>query len=121
MNTQAQVEALLHEGGIQLAEGNRREAHRIWRQAAALNPRDKRIWQALLEVVENNDDRRVCLQNIVRLDPTDAQAARRLTNLGGKLPPGVVLSTSPLERITPYLILGAAVLIILIIVFLFLR
>jgi hypothetical protein len=115
MDTRTQVEALLREGGAQLAEGNRREAHRIWRQAAALNPKDKRIWQALLEVVENNDDRRVCLQNIVNLDPSDAQAVRRLVNLGGTLPPGVQVARSPLQKVAPYLIIGGVVLIIVII------
>lgn len=119
METQKRVEDLLHEGGVQLAEGNRREAHRIWRQAAALNPKDKRIWQALVEVVDNNDDRLVCLQNIINLDPTDEQAMQRLISAGGTLPPGLEIPKSPLQKAMPYLIGVGVLLVILVIVLIF--
>ena len=83
------VQQLLREGTDRLAQGKRREAHRLLRQAAALDPKDVRIWRALLNAVENNEDRRGCLQNIVSLDPTDQEAIQRLLDLGGQLPEGV--------------------------------
>jgi hypothetical protein len=83
------VQRLLRDGLTQLAQGKRREAHRLLRQAAALEPTDIRIWRALLEAVDNNADRRACLENIVNLDPSDKKAVRRLLDLGGQLPAGI--------------------------------
>jgi hypothetical protein len=50
-------------------------------KAAELSPYDERVWLALLEVVSEEDDRRVCLENIVRINPANQKAARQLQAL----------------------------------------
>ena len=96
-----QAQQLLRQGRSELAQGNRREAHRLLRQAAALQPTDIHIWRALLEAVDNRADRQACLENIVNLDPDDQQAARRLLDLGGHLPAGI---STPRPSLTSILV-----------------
>lgn len=73
-----QVEQLLTEGQTALAGGDAPQAHTLWRKAAALDPYDERIWLRLFSVVEGANDRRACLENIVALNPLNAEARRLL-------------------------------------------
>ena len=69
---------LLRQGGLALKDGNRQLAHDLWREAAMIDPYNEQIWLALLEVLDSVDDRRVCLQNIVAINPKNTQARRML-------------------------------------------
>ncbi len=75
----AGVETLLNKGERAFQRGDHRRAHNAWRAAAALAPYDERVWIALLRVLETNADRKVCLQNIVALNPLNAEAQRLLS------------------------------------------
>jgi hypothetical protein len=68
----------MHEGRLALKKGNRELAHDLWRDAAMLNPYNEQVWLVLLEVLDSLDDRRVCLQNIVEINPLNVQARRML-------------------------------------------
>lgn len=72
---------LLRAGRVAYAQGERRRAHDLWRQAAALRPHDEQIWLSLLSVVSDSQDRRVCLQNILTINPNNKQAARQLRTM----------------------------------------
>lgn len=72
------VTELLRAGRVALAEGDKAKAHTLWKQAAALRPQDEAIWLALLEVVTTHDDRRVCLENIIAINPQNEVAHRQL-------------------------------------------
>lgn len=74
----AKFARLMRLGHVSYAEGNYRQAHRFWRRAAMIHPADEQVWLALLNVLENNEDRRVCLQNIVAINPNNLQALRQL-------------------------------------------
>lgn len=78
MDRMAQFNRLMRLGQVSYAEGNRRQAHRFWRRAAMLNPLDEQVWLSLLNVLDNDEDRRVCLQNIVAINPNNIQAQKRL-------------------------------------------
>lgn len=65
-------------GHVSYAEGNLKQAHRFWRRAAMMKPYEEQVWLALLNVVETDADRRVCLQNIITLNPNNIQALQRL-------------------------------------------
>ncbi|MDZ4765633.1 MAG: hypothetical protein SGI73_13870 [Chloroflexota bacterium] len=80
------VEALLRKGERAYVRGDARRAHDYWRAAAALAPYDERIWRALLGVVETDADRRACLQNIVAINPLNADARRALLAYDGRDP-----------------------------------
>lgn len=69
---------LMKAGVDALAEGKTHLAHKLWREAATLDPTNERAWLALLKVVETEDDRRVCLQNIISINPENETARRRL-------------------------------------------
>ena len=69
----------LTEAGRQaLAAGERRAAHNLWRQAAVTNPYDERVWSSLLDVLTRDDDREVCLENIIAINPLNTEARRQL-------------------------------------------
>ncbi len=58
-----------------------RAAHNIWRQAAVTNPYDERVWTSLMDVLIYDDDREVCLENIIAINPLNTEARRQLRAL----------------------------------------
>lgn len=74
----ARVNELLAAGKQALAEGKRKQAHDLWREAAILAPYDERVWIALFKVLDTREDRRVCLENIIAINPLNAKARRLL-------------------------------------------
>jgi hypothetical protein len=75
------VDDVLKAGRRALKTGDRALAAERFGKAAELSPYDERVWLALLEVVTEDDDRRVCLENIVRINPANQKAARQLQAL----------------------------------------
>lgn len=71
-------ERLMEEGHIAFSKGDHTLAHDLWREAALIDPYNERVWLALLDVLERLEDRRVCLQNIVEINPLNVQARRML-------------------------------------------
>ena len=78
MEASADFERLMREGRVALDRGRRDRAHELWREAALLDPYNEQVWLALLEVLDSLEDRRVCLQNIVEINPLNTQARRML-------------------------------------------
>ncbi len=75
---EADFNRLMREGRLALKQGDRNLAHDLWREAAMLNPYNEQVWLSLLEVLDSLEDRRVCLQNIVEINPLNVQARRML-------------------------------------------
>jgi hypothetical protein len=73
-------EELFQAGRSAFAMGNLQQAHDFWKEAARLSPFNEQVWLALLDVIESDEDRRVCLQNILQINPMNVQA-RRMLNL----------------------------------------
>ena len=59
-------------------QGARKQAHRYWRRAALIEPGNETVWLSLLNVVETDEDRRVCLENIVAINPHNKEALAQL-------------------------------------------
>jgi hypothetical protein len=78
MEASVDFERLMREGRIALNKGDAVLAHHLWREAAMLDPYNEQVWLALLDVLDSLEDRRVCLQNIVEINPLNAQARRML-------------------------------------------
>jgi ferric-dicitrate binding protein FerR (iron transport regulator) len=72
------VDDLLQAGKRAFEDGNPRLAHDIWREAATVDPYDERVWMALMRVLETQEDKRVCLENILAINPLNAKARRQL-------------------------------------------
>jgi len=73
-------EELFQAGRSAFAMGNTQQAHDFWKEAARLSPFNEQVWLALLDVIDSDEDRRVCLQNILQINPMNVQA-RRMLNL----------------------------------------
>jgi len=69
---------LMSEGRAAYNKGDHKLAHELWRQAAMLEPYNEQVWLALLDVLDKKEDRRVCLQNILSINPMNIQARRML-------------------------------------------
>jgi hypothetical protein len=72
------LEDLLTAGREAFNLGDRNAAHELWRMAAVANPYDERVWAALMEVLTTDDDREVCLENIIAINPLNPDARRQL-------------------------------------------
>lgn len=59
-------------------QGARKQAHRYWRRAALIDPGNEAVWMALLNVVETDEDRQVCLQNILAINPHNKEVQAQL-------------------------------------------
>jgi DNA-binding SARP family transcriptional activator len=75
---------LLKQGMAAYKANKPRTAHDLWREAATINPYDEQVWQALLRVAKNDADRRVCLENVLQLNPLNAQARQLMDKLESK-------------------------------------
>ncbi len=72
---------LMHEGLSAFARNEVQIAHDLLRQAATLHPKDEQVWLALLNVVEDDADKRVCLENILAINPYNILAQRHLRTI----------------------------------------
>jgi hypothetical protein len=69
---------LMKDGRAAYNKGDHKLAHDLWRQAAMIEPYNEQVWLALLDVLDGKEDRRVCLQNILAINPMNIQARRML-------------------------------------------
>ncbi len=67
---------LMQAGNQALDAGDRRAAHDRWREAATIDPYSELVWTSLLRVLDDDEDRRVCLENIIAINPMNVQARR---------------------------------------------
>jgi uncharacterized protein with FMN-binding domain len=74
---------LMRVGQVAYAEGNHKHAHDSWQQAAMMQPDNEEVRLALLRVLHNDDDRRVCLRNILTINPHNKRAQEMLDELIG--------------------------------------
>ncbi len=69
---------LMQAGAQALEAGDRRAAHDHWREAATIDPYSEQVWLSLLRVLDDEEDRHVCLENIIAINPLNVQARRLL-------------------------------------------
>jgi hypothetical protein len=89
------LESLLDAGKRALSAGNRRAAHEYWRMAAVSHPYEERVWLALMDVITEEDDREVCLENIIAINPLNPDARRQLRALRSAQPPEPAATPDP--------------------------
>lgn len=86
IDNNAKSQELIREGLRAYARGNFQQAHDVWRQAATLTPHNEQVWLLLLSILKDKDDRRVCLENIVAINPDNQQAQQQLQLLQAQQP-----------------------------------
>ncbi len=74
----ANVDALVQEGITALKAGNRADARRALTKAVELNDQNEQAWLWLAGVVETLEDRRICLENVLELNPGNTKATKGL-------------------------------------------
>jgi tetratricopeptide (TPR) repeat protein len=79
--TQIPLEELLREGGAALRGGERERARGLLAQAVRLNPRSEQAWLLLAGAVTDPEQRRTCLERVLRLNPEHAIARKALATL----------------------------------------
>ncbi len=83
--TQSGIEELVREGGAALRSGERERARALLAQAVRLNPRSEQAWLLLAGAVTDAEQRRSCLERVLRLNPehTIARKAMATRQTGG--------------------------------------
>lgn len=80
---------LMRLGQVAHSEGDKRSAHGYWQKAAMLEPDNEQVWTALMWVIDNDEDRKVCLKNIITINPDNLQAQQMLDDLVGETQPQI--------------------------------
>ncbi len=81
------VEHCLQAGLAALAEGDDDRARTLLTEVVTREEEHVEAWMALSEVVETPDEREICLENVLTLDPHHAKAALQLAELQQQGPP----------------------------------
>lgn len=78
---------LMRLGQVAHAQGDNRTAHNYWQHAAMLEPDNEQVWTALMWVLDEVDDRKTCLINILIINPDNMNAKQLLDELIGDTQP----------------------------------
>ena len=84
---------LMRLGQVAHAQGDNKGAHQYWRQAAMIEPDNEQVWTALMWVVDGDEDRKVCLRNILAINPLNIRAQVMLDDLLGETKPDERIKT----------------------------
>lgn len=82
----AEVDAMIKEGIRLYKAGKKSEARAKWEQVTELDQLNEQAWLWLSAVVESVDDQRTCLENVLYINPANANARKGLDMLEAKNP-----------------------------------
>lgn len=72
---------LFQEGKVAARAGQKKQAHALFRQAIEIDPYHEQVWLWLASVVDSDEDRRVCFENVLELNPSNPTARRQLQKM----------------------------------------
>ena len=84
------IQRLLDEGIASLRIGNKEEARRKLMQVINADERNEYAWLYLSEAVDSDEDRQICLENVLTINPANEQAETRLKALEEEMARGQV-------------------------------
>ena len=94
--------ALLQQGYVAYNNWEIHKARLLWRKAAVIDPANEEIWLALFSITQDDDDRKVCLQNILILNPDNQEAETQLRLIENETQPADVQTLEPeIEPLPP--------------------
>lgn len=94
----ANVDAMIRTARESIKAGKKAEARALLEKAVELDQYNEQAWLWLSAVVESIDDQRVCLENVLALNPDNERAKQGLAQLGGSsaaAPPPPAPSSTP--------------------------
>ncbi len=80
----ANVEAMVREGIAAYKEGRKDEARALLTKATELDQFNEQAWLYLSGVVEAPEDQRICLENVLSINPLNEKAKKGLAYLDGE-------------------------------------
>jgi hypothetical protein len=122
------IEQLIKEGIAAAKAGDKATARTKLREAVALDQYSEKGWFWLASVVDSEEERRVCLGNVVVINPTNERAQQMLDKLTGAAEDDSrdktqslrdSLQANPKTKRTLYLVLGGVVVLLLLVLVLF--
>ncbi len=84
MSTPNDVAELLRRGIEAAREGKRAEAREFFEQVVEIDEKSEKGWFWLASVVDTDDERRICLSNVLHINPNNERAKRALDALQAK-------------------------------------
>ena len=75
---------LFRDGKKAARAGDNMRAHALFRQAIEIDPYHEQLWLWLASVVESDEDKRVCFENVLELNPANPTARQQLRKLEAK-------------------------------------
>mgnify|MGYP001461302913 CR=1 FL=1 len=103
----ANVDAMVREAKRAIRAGNKSEAQTLLLKATELDQSNEQAWMWLSAVVETVEDQMICLENVLQINPSNADAKRGLDLLRKKAPPPPPAEKPPSKPNNPFLIEGA--------------
>src|SRR5579859_7291645 len=80
----ARVDALIQEAATALKAGRKADARRALDQAIALDERSEQAWLWMSGVVDTDEEKEICLENVLAINPTNQRAQKGLDALRAK-------------------------------------
>jgi Flp pilus assembly protein TadD len=76
--SRSRLNELLKTGKAAFDAGDKQAAHDALREAALIDPYNEQVWMGLARVVDGAEDKRVCLENALAINPYNATARQQL-------------------------------------------
>jgi Tol biopolymer transport system component len=122
VSEQNNIQDLLRQGTEAAREGNRAQAREFFEKVVELDENNEKGWFFLSKVVETDEERRICLANVLHINPNNEAAQKAMERLEGqerkKLADEEVMPGITRRQLT--LALGGGVVLIVLVVALFL-
>jgi tetratricopeptide (TPR) repeat protein len=97
-----QVDAWLREGIAAVKAGQNERACELLIRVVALDEQNAQAWLWLSGVVESLEDRQVCLENVLKVDPDNAAARKGLAWVHKQIQQAGVQAASPAGSVSPF-------------------
>ena len=98
LNASTELLQVFKEGKEAAKRGDRARAHELFRQAVEIDPYHEQIWLWLASVVDTDEDRRVCFENVLALNPSHPTARHQLHLLSERQRPGASSGASAVKK-----------------------
>lgn len=82
----SEIEKFLHAGIKAIKAGERDKARKLLTQVIKMDQQNERAWLWLSGAVKTNEERRICLENVLTINPENEMAQKGLTKLGFPIP-----------------------------------
>ncbi|MCA9909706.1 MAG: PD40 domain-containing protein, partial [Anaerolineae bacterium] len=88
MSENPSLQEKLRQGIAAAQRGDRVTARRLLQQVLTADGRNELAWMWMASVVDNTDERRACLERVLKLNPNNTRAREALRRLGVEVPAG---------------------------------